>query len=198
MYPLSMMGLVDPLSVSMGGVIQTSLIFLFFDVGTDPDGSFDVLCFTFFLPKRYLPIIVILGMLYIYTPNIALLLILVGFEAWQYGCRKRPYFALSMEFYLKINSWVPSWIKKSRCFVDCEAAFENLESICEVGDRRDDYDWAMNERIVIQREEMHHSRQPEFKHHWINKGMPEPEVNVLAGGFNIEEDMEDDFGRVKI
>jgi hypothetical protein len=131
MYPLAVFGLIDARQIIMGGVVNTVLVFLFFDVCTDPDGQFTVLGFTCFLPKRYLPIFVIIGMLALFNSNLAMLGLVLVFELYQYGCRKRPFFAFSVGFYRRINFWMPEWLKKTRSFVDCESLLENLEGVCE-------------------------------------------------------------------
>ena len=60
-YPFILLGVVAEQSVGLGGIVFTMIIFLFFECCTNPNGDFYICCFKFFLPKRYLPIMALLG-----------------------------------------------------------------------------------------------------------------------------------------
>jgi len=106
------------------------LIVLFLDCCTEPDGKFAICGVTFFLPKRYLPILVLLACFFFFRANILMFGFIILLEVYQFGCRSKPLFALPVCTYLKINNCLPGCLRKLRGWVDCEGVRDNLEAIC--------------------------------------------------------------------
>lgn len=114
----------------MGGPIYSMLILLFMDCCSDSDGQFSICGFTFFLPKRYFPVMVILSCFFFFRANIFMLGFIVLLLVYEFGCRAKPLFALPLCTYLKINQCIPESVRKLRGWVDCDGVRENLEKIC--------------------------------------------------------------------
>ena len=129
-YPLILLDLVEGQEIFAGGPIYTMLILLFMDCCTDPEGSFNICGITFFLPKRYLPVMVLLACFFFFRANLLMFGFIILLEVYQFGCRAKPLFALPLCTYFKMNNFIPHKIRDLRGWVDCDGVRDNLEAIC--------------------------------------------------------------------
>ena len=137
-YPLIWLDLILGDQIFAGGPIYSMLILLFMDCCTDSEGYFSVCGITFFLPKKYLPIMVLLACFFFFRANIFMFGFILLLQLYQFGCRQKPLFALPIRVYFAINRCVPECIRNFRGWVDCDGVKDNLESRCNSACRQAD------------------------------------------------------------
>ena len=117
-YPFLAFNIFDSRLFFTGGIADTAIIFLFLDCGTDPKGTFIFFCFRCFLSKMYLPLLILPGLFTFWGGHLFLRLFVLLFLFYQFGLRKKPIFAFSTAFYIKLNSCIPMFIRNMQGWKD--------------------------------------------------------------------------------